>query len=433
MGAGMAGLAAAESLYSSGFKVEIVEQAAVVGGRVKSVAFHGRTIECGAQFPSTGYRHIPQLFERMGLAGSIEKASPWAAYERKGQLHKINPRRPITFMTSGLLRWNELFDLARGSISNGGAPRDRSCYAAYAPDDVEEALPWCTRKMGRGASEHLLDATIHGFYFYSLASTSRALVSALMSFRGSEALAIRGGWDSLPRAMAKTLNVRTGLCVHRLIEQAGRVKAFVDKDTIEYDWVILAVPAPAANRILVAPNALESCVLQTRYASTVHVALGMHPDWSLPKSLNGIHGILLSANEHAWGEGLVASMVVESARLSVVNAPETLTLMLTDSAARRFAENTDDYVIEEVVKWLEARWAGIGSSVVSHRVQRWNLAEPLTPVGRARNVQQYRIYLPTQRKVLLCGDYMGMPWTDGAVETGLWAADRIRMLARKGP
>ena len=32
----------------------------------------------------------------------------------------------------------------------------------------------------------------------------------------------------------------------------------------------------------------------------------------------------------------------------------------------------------------------------------------------------------------LAGDYMGMPWTDGAAETGVWAAEQILAFQDQG-
>jgi len=427
----MAGLAAAQSLHQAGFQVRVLEQADAVGGRVRSEAFHGRVIEGGAQFPSSGYRHMPALLERAGMAGLVEKTSPWAAFERHGRLYRIHQKRPSTFVTSGLLSGREGVRLMAGSLPLAltGRWRDRSSYAAFASLDTEEAVPWCNRNMGQAATDHLLEPTIHGFYFHTLQQTSRALISAVMSFRNAEALAIRGGWSRLPRTMAAELNVQTGAKVEALVDLPEGVEVHLGDECIKADWVVLAVPAPVAKQLLTTPSVVESSVVQTDYSAAVHVALGMHPGWRVPGNLEAVHGLLLSPGAHAGTAHSVASMVVESARLLVPQAPEVLTVMLGDGGARQHANDPDTSVIETAVRWLEARWPGISNAVVSHRVQRWACAEPLSPMGRARAIAQYRCELAPHRRIVLCGDYMGMPWTDGAVETGLWGAERIRRLA----
>lgn len=431
VGAGMAGLAAAQSLHRAGFQVRVLEQAQGVGGRVQSDSFHGRTIECGAQFPSSGYRHIPRLLDEAGMAGSVEKASPWAAFERHGRLHKVHQKRPGTFVTSGLLSRREGARLVAGSLPLALTERwrDRSSYAAFARLDTEEAAPWCKRNLGAAATDHLLAPTIHGFYFHTLEQTSRALIGAVMSFRNAEALAIRGGWGRLPRALAAELNVQTGAKVEALVEGPHGVQAHLGGDCLEADWAVLAVPAPVAKQLLTKQHALESRLLQTGYAAAAHVALGMHSDWRLPGNLEAVHGLLLAPGASAATGHSVAAMVVESARLPVAQAPEVLTLMLGDAGARKYRDEPDASLVEAVLQWLELRWPGISRAVVDHRVQRWPCAEPLSPVGRARAIAQYRAELVPKRRIVLCGDYLGMPWTDGAVETGLWAAERIRRLA----
>jgi oxygen-dependent protoporphyrinogen oxidase len=50
---------------------------------------------------------------------------------------------------------------------------------------------------------------------------------------------------------------------------------------------------------------------------------------------------------------------------------------------------------------------------------------PLSPIGRSRNVARYRGSINGSTRVYLAGDYMGMPFTEGAAETGKWAAEAL--------
>lgn len=435
IGAGMAGLAAARSLSDAGFQVQVLERASRVGGRVFSAPFHGRTIETGAQFPSSGYRHIPALVAASGLSDRMEKTSPWAALERDGRLCRFHQSRFSTAFTGGLLRWNECPALLRGSLSLIGrtAFRDTSSYAAFADVDVEDAQHWCSRRFGLRATDHLLAPLIHGFYFHPLRGCSRALVTAVMSFRGSKALAVRGGWGAVPLSIGAGLNVHTGVEVEFLQQVPQGWRVGCGDAVMDADWVVLAVPAPQARQLLGSAIPMEQQVLSTGYAATVHVALGMDATWTAPPDLQGVHGVLLSPDLSGMGQGVVASMVVESVRLPVPDAPEVLTLMLTDEAARAGAGGNDHAWVRRALGWLESRWPGTAAHVIAHRVQRWECAEPLSPVGRAQAVARYREGLPDARRVVLCGDYMGLPWTDGAVETGLWAAQRIQRATRRPP
>ena len=50
---------------------------------------------------------------------------------------------------------------------------------------------------------------------------------------------------------------------------------------------------------------------------------------------------------------------------------------------------------------------------------------PYRSRGRSRNLAEYRKSRPASHRVLLAGDYMGLPHFESAIETGMWAADQI--------
>ncbi|MFF4776958.1 hypothetical protein [Microtetraspora fusca] len=64
-------------------------------------------------------------------------------------------------------------------------------------------------------------------------------------------------------------------------------------------------------------------------------------------------------------------------------------------------------------------------------VHRWSAALPWTPVGQAARVAAYRESVAAAApRVILAGDYLGLPFTDSVVNTGQWAAAQaLRRLA----
>ena len=75
VGAGIAGLNAARHLQRAGCSVTVLEAAHAPGGRIRSVPFHGQTIECGAQFVSSRYRYVLPLLQEARLASRLRKTS----------------------------------------------------------------------------------------------------------------------------------------------------------------------------------------------------------------------------------------------------------------------------------------------------------------------------------------------------------------------
>lgn len=424
VGAGMAGLMAAKLLQRAGLAIRVFESEAQVGGRVRSLAFHGQWIEVGAQFPSSGYRRIPALFADCGLSGSLHAASPWAGIDDSGRLRRLHPNRPWTLATSGLLNARQLVRAGMG-VALGGTRGITDCYASLAKYDHEDAGVFARRIFGRAMREKVLEASVHGFYFHPLQTSSRALLEAVLGFQGCAPLAVEGGWQQLPRRLANALPISCGTHIQALRRHADRIVLESDSGLIEARHVVLAIPAPAARRLLAEPDTLEADVLNSDYASTCHLALGLRPDFQLPAELAGIHGVLRGACEADGRPAVVASMVIESVRLPQTGAPEVLGLMLGSDVARRCRSEGSDSALRTALDWLRARWPELVDAVVSHHLQHWPCAEPLSPIGRASAVARYRAGWRPERRLMLCGDYLGLPWTDGACETGAWAAERL--------
>ena len=68
VGAGFAGLAAADALARAGAEVEVVEARNRVGGRVWSVPFAGAVVERGAEFILPHDKTVMAAADRLGLA-----------------------------------------------------------------------------------------------------------------------------------------------------------------------------------------------------------------------------------------------------------------------------------------------------------------------------------------------------------------------------
>jgi len=63
--------------------------------------------------------------------------------------------------------------------------------------------------------------------------------------------------------------------------------------------------------------------------------------------------------------------------------------------------------------------------VITTQLIRWPVAEPRAPVGRASAVATYRRTRRSDRRVLLAGDDVAFPGTDGAADAGTWAAAQL--------
>ncbi len=83
VGAGLAGLAAADALHAAGVEVTVLEARDRVGGRVWSVPFAGGVVERGAEFVLPGNTAIESLATRFGLR-LAPKGTPYGRREPRG-------------------------------------------------------------------------------------------------------------------------------------------------------------------------------------------------------------------------------------------------------------------------------------------------------------------------------------------------------------
>ena len=126
VGAGPAGLAAAESLASAGVDVAVLEAASHPGGTAWSEWWEGYLLETGPHTFRGASDALWGLIERLQLLDEVEAMDPRAARYilREGRLYRV-PNGPLDFLLSGLLspraKWQVL-----GGLLKAGDCSDRS-------------------------------------------------------------------------------------------------------------------------------------------------------------------------------------------------------------------------------------------------------------------------------------------------------------------
>ena len=129
MGAGFAGLAAADELHRAGVEVTVLEARDRVGGRVWSVPFAGGVVERGAEFILPGYKTLLEIVERLGLR-----------LVRKGTLYGDREPRGGEPVTRDQVR-EAVARIASEAVRADGARTLRDALAAYHLDPaVAEAI-----------------------------------------------------------------------------------------------------------------------------------------------------------------------------------------------------------------------------------------------------------------------------------------------------
>jgi oxygen-dependent protoporphyrinogen oxidase len=428
VGAGIAGLAAGHALSRRGFSVKILEATSRVGGRMTTDRVDGFVIDRGAQFLSSEYGLLRAMARELGLEASLQPASPWSGVVRDARVRRIRAGDPFSPWRSGLLSFPAWLRLGwrLGRLARTQTARPLNDYSQWSDCDIETADVWGRREFGPTTTDYLIEPLLQGFYFQETETTSRALAQTVLAFGAhrSRTLAMAGGLGWLPTALATTLDIALATPAIALIVEPDAVTVVTNETRLVADHVVLATTASVANRLFPTADEVERSLLATAYSANLNVALMTRPEFRLPASLNAVYGLLVPHRERRH----VAAIGIESNKCRDRAARgELFNVMLAGNSSRDLMAWPEAEIVQAVLPEVERILPGISAQIAAVRIYRRPEAEPLSPVGRAKDVRRYRerIAAAPWPRVLLAGDYLSMPFTEGAAESGVWAAQTI--------
>ncbi len=426
VGAGIAGLTAAYRLSRSGFKVTVLEASDRVGGRMSTDRRNGLLIDRGAQFLSSGYAVIGRLIAEIGLAEQLCRAAKWTGTVRNGRICCINADYPWMLATSGLLPFRDALRVASASIrlSRQTSGLLLSDYSQWHRFDIVDAAERLSATFGHEALECVFEPMLEGFYFQPPEQMSFAWPAAVWSFglRRHRIMALANGIGSLPEALARTVDVRLNTPVQSLDVNGSGVDVGIPGEVLQTDHIVLATTAPAARQLYTPQLVVEQRLLGTGYSPSITIGLAVAGRASALKPVQKLYGLLIPRRER----DVIASVAIETNKCrQYVPQGELLTVMLSGEASRKLMGADEDKLLHSVLPELRRYFPGIESRISFAHVSRWKEAEPFSPVGRSRDLKEYRQTWRSDMKVVLAGDYMGIPCTEGAAESGEWAASAL--------
>lgn len=411
VGAGIAGLTAALKLQQSGVDALVLEAEQTVGGRMRSVMLDDALIDTGAQFLSTAYTIIPKLIQECGLNNQYVRTSEQVGIVINNNARIINMTRPWQLITKRVI---SLLDFLRLGMRQPRIPlNDLNDLTAYIQYDHQMAQ-----------SSTLLASIVNGFYFQSLAQTSAALPAAISALSRTKpyTMTLINGTGSLTDKLAAKLNVKTNVKVTNIEENIDGVTIKSTAGEFYTQQVILTTPAPVANKILRIQDEYTAQLLKTSYSSTVMIALLTNASWSPPAQYSSVYGFIYKPETNAN----IAALTIEKCKhLARKKSGHLIHVMLSDEAAKKMLRMADENIYAAIQNEIEIILPNINANINNKMMFRWPYAMPYTPVGRTEAVKKYRNSRTASNRILLAGDYLGLPWTDSAAQTGMWAANTL--------
>ena len=425
VGAGMAGLTAAYFIRQAGYHPIVLEKTDRVGGRMITDVVDGFTIDCGAQFLMEGYPIITELIDRLNLNSNHVETSQYTGIVRHGKIRKTFRSDKLSPLKAGLLSFPAWlhFGLQGYKLMTGTKSLPINDYAAWQNLDDTDSETWGNHNYGEEANDYLIEPMMEGLFFQPLKDISRAFTNAMTSIfilQKNKITSLTGGMGKLPERMAHEVRLNTPVS-SMSISPTG-IELNTGGETIVADRVILATTAPVARILYPEAGPVERDPLATTYCSTLTVTVIVKDSFQIDPHIEEIYGILVPKKER----NVISSISIEGSKDKhrLANG-KMFIIFLAGKAGSEMMDWKDEAVLPVVLAELEKYFPGVSEHVLFTKTYRWKEAMPRSPLGRSRNVARYRESITAATRVFLAGDYMGMPFTEGAAETGKWAAEGL--------
>jgi monoamine oxidase len=222
VGAGVAGLAAAQQLKSKGFTVTLLEAQEKVGGRLRSNRSLGLAFDEGASWIHGITKNpITDLAEKAGMQSFHTDDSSRKSYDVGGVLRSTAKYDQVE---------EEFYDMLDTLMKKGSATQSfQTVFNAQYPTQAKDRL-W-----------RFFLSTYLTFDTGDLDKLSSLLYNEGEEFKGIEKIATNG-YDTIANYLARGLNVQLNQRVTKIDYTGPKVQVTYNGQTSTADYVILTVP-----------------------------------------------------------------------------------------------------------------------------------------------------------------------------------------------
>lgn len=431
VGGGPAGLSAAFRLARAGAAVTVLEAEATVGGRTRTDEVDGCRVDTAAQLFGSVYTRFLRVLRDAGAAGLCERAEGRDALWRDGKVHEVVYGSPTSMLASGALPFGLKLRLGAHYLPylhrHADALRmDALERAAAAGLDGESIGAWGAREMGRGFVDLLAAPLLHTMYGTTADEASAGFYHALARQGMSlDVLALRGGAQGFCEALAGAVRaaggeVRTASPVRGLRADDEGVELSGDGWAERFDAAVVAVPAPAA-------RALVADVMPA--AGDWLAGVEVRPSITVALVLDRPVGARWFGLSFARGESRVlAAVCSQEAKLpgSLPAGRGALLALPLPRAGPPLMDATAEQAVAALLPDLRKPFPRIDSAIRAVRVYRWEHAWTVFRAGSLRHLARFLAGgVATHPRVALAGDHLCAPNVEGAVTSGLRAAERL--------
>ena len=282
VGAGVAGLSAAWTLEKQGIRTTVLEAEPYVGGRTRTVAVGGSTLNTGAAFFTSFYDETLALCRELGVPLVQPKVHPSLSYERRSiatpsgaypygpgtlagflAFPLVSPANKLRFLCT-------MVGLLFGGRTHIAEPR------SMVHLDSTDVRSWAEPRVGTDAYDYFVKPTVEPFFYMSAEEVSSAVAITLLRHAIRWRLWTPGnGMGAFCDAMASRLDVRLSHDVIGVDESRDSVRVHTNECSLRADAVVLALPPHAVLRLTGPISPQDRRILEDiEYEASIALFLG---------------------------------------------------------------------------------------------------------------------------------------------------------------
>ena len=418
VGAGISGLAVGYWLQRENYEIVVYETSSVPGGRTRTERRPNSEdiVDVGTQYFHSNYKRTLSLVREFGLEAEIQKVRGKTRFfddrVNTGSFvtgHRVPYISAGSFWDNLKMSMSGLWMLLKHPIDPYAVLKTPKIDSLCAGKVIKNQFDWEFNVRALMTAGALIEPDPKDVSLLHVIRLMRIIVM-------TDYLTLNGGLSTLHEKMARQLNVEYNTRVAGILESNQKVVGLKleSGEIIDADKVVIATPPSSAADLLPADWSDEKSFLtQIEHPSAIIVTLFLTQPLE-----NDVWSYVFRPSER----NLVSFCVDASNKNSnmVPSGKAALQAWICHPASQQAFNQTDQQLVQSVIKELSKELVDIGQAVESSHVHRVSNAIPQMSIGHNKRTNTFLDLMDRRSGVELCGDY----FSGGYVECALWSVER---------